>query len=101
MRAKKELQLVLDADFLLADMIPTLQQWSTQKHLEPHNNSRVDGQKWVQFVFCHLVKAICSPEMPLALFLDDLQWARLAPLGIMSALLTDKWIQGFVLLGAC
>jgi predicted ATPase len=44
--------------------------------------------------------AVCSPENPVVLFLDDLQWAEPASLDLLASLFTDR-IPGLVLVGAC
>jgi predicted ATPase len=44
--------------------------------------------------------ATCSPDHPVVLFLDDLQWAEPASLDLLASLFTDR-IPGLVLVGAC
>jgi predicted ATPase/signal transduction histidine kinase len=46
------------------------------------------------------VGALASPQYPLVLFLDDLQWADAATLGLLEPLLTSGEIRGLMLLGA-
>lgn len=48
----------------------------------------------------HFFSAICSPDSPVVLFLDDLQWAEPASLDLLASLFTDR-IPGLVLVGAC
>ena len=122
----KALQEIANTDFLLVDKIPLLRQFQTMNYQTRMEDNHVaiplfkskqkstkktyladfgggpDGQRRVQFAFCRLVQAICSSSMPLVLFLDDLQWAKSEPLGIMTALLTNNEnTQGFMLVGAC
>ncbi|MBK5965668.1 hypothetical protein CCR95_16650 [Thiocystis minor] len=47
-----------------------------------------------------LIRRIATPPHPLVLFLDDLQWADQPSLDLIGALLQDRTINGFLLLGA-
>ena len=53
-----------------------------------------------QAVFQNFVGAIAAPEHPLVIFLDDLQWADAATLGLLPPLLTSPGIQSLFLMGA-
>ena len=53
-----------------------------------------------QRVLQAFVGALASPAHPLVLFLDDLQWADAATLGLLEPLLTSGEIRGLMLLGA-
>lgn len=52
-------------------------------------------------VFCRFIRAICGPNCPLILLLDDLQWANSSSLDILAALLdpTLVLIDGLMVLG--
>ncbi len=54
-----------------------------------------------QRVMQAFVAALATPEQPLVLFLDDLQWADPATLGLLEPLLAGNGIEGLMLLGAC
>ncbi|MEK7833216.1 MAG: sigma 54-interacting transcriptional regulator, partial [Acidobacteriota bacterium] len=54
-----------------------------------------------QSVFQNFVGALARPEHPLVVFLDDLQWADAATLGLLQPLLTSSGIQSLFLMGAC
>jgi predicted ATPase/class 3 adenylate cyclase len=51
-------------------------------------------------LFLQLVRALASPEHPLVLFLDDLQWADAASLDLLQVLLGDTETRGLLLIGA-
>jgi predicted ATPase/transcriptional regulator with GAF, ATPase, and Fis domain len=53
-----------------------------------------------QFVFQNFVGALARPEHPLAVFLDDLQWADAATLSLLGPLLTSPGVQSLFLIGA-
>jgi predicted ATPase/transcriptional regulator with GAF, ATPase, and Fis domain len=53
-----------------------------------------------QLVFQNFIGALARPEHPLVIFLDDLQWADAATLGLLQPLLTTPDIQCLLLLGA-
>jgi predicted ATPase len=89
-----------DTERVLLDMIPALEQFVGTKD-DKTNVTGAGAQKRLTFAFREFVQAICSPERPLVLFLDDLQWADPASLDILSALVYDTKIQGLMVLGAC
>lgn len=47
-----------------------------------------------------LIRAVTAPDRPLALFLDDLQWADPASLEFIAALLEEPGLDGLFLMGA-
>lgn len=50
--------------------------------------------------FRQLLRTVATPEHPLVLFLDDLQWADAATLRLLPQLLSDPELQGLMLIGA-
>jgi predicted ATPase len=93
-----------ETDHLLTEMLPALRRFQTNGKAPRSTGDTMSGlhaQVRVAVAFCRLFQVICSSSIPLVLFLDDLQWAKPAPLQIMSALLRDQDIHGLVLLGAC
>lgn len=50
--------------------------------------------------FRKLIRAFATPESPLVLFVDDLQWADLASLRLLEAVLTDPEAGDLLILGA-
>lgn len=51
-------------------------------------------------VFQNFVQVICSPEKPLVLFLDDLQWADSGSISLLQTLLSRSDIRGLHVVGA-
>ena len=47
-----------------------------------------------------VLRAVASPQRPLVVFVDDLQWAGRAPLGFVDQVLSDEPIEGLLLVGA-
>jgi predicted ATPase len=114
---ENQYQLIKDAlkhlaatDRLLTAMLPALRQFgpdgrdsqnitTTQPKITlanaPHAHLRID------MAFCRLFQAICRTSTPVVLFLDDLQWAKSAPLITMASLLRNQEIRGLVVLAAC
>ena len=46
------------------------------------------------------LRAVASRKRPVVLFLDDLQWAGRTPLGFVDLVLSEKRIDGLLLVGA-
>jgi len=53
-----------------------------------------------QLVFRRFLGAFATPEHPLALFLDDLQWLDTATLELLERLITDPDVRHVLLIGA-
>jgi predicted ATPase len=47
-----------------------------------------------------ILRAVASPERPIVLFLDDLQWVGRTPLGFVDLLLDEEPIEGLLLVAA-
>ena len=47
-----------------------------------------------------VLRVVASPERPLVLVLDDLQWAGATQVGFVDAVLTDPQMRGLLLVGA-
>ena len=89
---------------LLAASIPALAVFLSQTGQFLPVNSYSSGPESLRrfrAVFCKMMASICSPEHPLVLFLDDLQWADAESLQLLSSLLEDTSIQGLAIVGAC
>jgi len=59
-----------------------------------------DAQNRFQLVFRRFLGAFASPEHPLALFLDDLQWLDAATLDLLEHLVTHSEVRHLLLVGA-
>jgi len=59
-----------------------------------------ESQNRLRLVFGNFIRVFCSPEHPLAIFLDDLQWADSATLKLIELMMTDEVTQYLFLIGA-
>jgi len=59
-----------------------------------------ESQNRFNFVFTNFIRLFCSREHPLAIFLDDLQWADSATLRLIELIMTDTEIEYLLLIGA-
>ncbi|MCB1191127.1 MAG: AAA family ATPase [Leptospiraceae bacterium] len=65
--------------------------------------SRMDSaesQNRFKYIFIQFIKAVCNPDMPLILFLDDLQWADSASLKLLELIYKEKELCGLIIIGA-
>lgn len=54
----------------------------------------------LQHAICQLVRVLATREHPLAMFLDDLQWADSASVSLIRILIADRDVSHFALIGA-
>lgn len=84
---------------LLTDAIPSLRNvlgLRQTSHSSPFGmNSRASFHR----VFCNFLAVLCSPEHPIVILLDDLQWAH--DLDLLESILTDPSISGLMVIGTC
>ncbi|MBK4731982.1 AAA family ATPase [Oxynema sp. CENA135] len=59
-----------------------------------------EAQNRFNFVFQHFIRVFCSPEHPLTIFLDDLQWADSASLHAIELMLSDLETRHLFIIGA-
>jgi diguanylate cyclase (GGDEF)-like protein len=60
----------------------------------------MEAQNRFNQVFQSFLRALCSREHPLVIFLDDLQWADLATLKLMERIIADSQIAHLLIIGA-
>ncbi|MEG4500669.1 AAA family ATPase [Microcoleus sp. F10-C6] len=60
----------------------------------------MEAQNRFNLVLGNFIRAFCSPEHPLVIFLDDLQWADAATLKLIQLMMTDSDTQYLFLIGA-
>ncbi len=58
-----------------------------------------EAQNRFELTFLRFLKALAAPEHPLALFLDDLQWADPSSLGMLERLLSDSTAGHLLVIG--
>ncbi|MBM0745507.1 AAA family ATPase (plasmid) [Phormidium sp. CLA17] len=59
-----------------------------------------EAQNRFNLVFQKFIRACCSCEHPLVIFLDDLQWVDSATLKLIELILSDRVTQSLLLIGA-
>jgi predicted ATPase/serine phosphatase RsbU (regulator of sigma subunit) len=59
-----------------------------------------ESQNRFNLVFGNFIRAFCTKEHPLVIFLDDLQWADSATLKLIELIMTDTEMQYLFLIGA-
>jgi predicted ATPase/signal transduction histidine kinase len=85
---------------VLAEVIPEIEFIVGAQAVPPALGS-IEAQNRFQRVLESFLAALARPEHPLVLFLDDLQWADAATLGLLEPLLTSAESRCLLLLGAC
>lgn len=84
---------------VLIDVIPALQVILGPQPLVLSVGSR-EAQNRFHFLFGQFLRAIAQPQQPLVVFLDDLQWADVASLQLLQALLRDPELRHLYVIGA-
>ncbi|MDM8550246.1 AAA family ATPase [Desulfobacterales bacterium HSG2] len=84
---------------VLTDVIPDLE-LIIGKQPDVPELGPAEAQNRFNFVFRNFVKTIAGKDRPLAIFLDDLQWADAASLNLAKMLMTDTDIRHFLFIGA-
>jgi PAS domain S-box-containing protein len=59
-----------------------------------------EAQNRFNLIFQKFIRACCSHEHPLVIFLDDLQWVDSATLKLIELILSDREMQSLLLIGA-
>ena len=97
---KSSLALALGANSgVLAEVIPEIE-YVLGKQPPPVPIGPNEALNRFQLVFQNFVAALARPEHPLIVFLDDLQWADAATLGLLKPLLKTPEIRSLLLIGA-
>ena len=84
---------------VLAEVIPEIEH-IVGPQPAPAVLGSTEAQNRFKRVLHNFVAALAQPEHPLVLFLDDLQWADAATLGLLEPLLTSPDIHCLMLMGA-
>jgi len=84
---------------VVIDAVPELERiMGAQPPVVPLGGNQAEVR--FNMVFRDFVRTLASREHPLAIFLDDLQWADAASLGLLRQLLTDPDLGHFLFIGA-
>lgn len=84
---------------VLVDLIPELEELIGPQPPVPQVPPR-EVESRFSMAFLNFLRAVCRPEHPLAIFLDDLQWADAASLSLLEKVLADAELDHFLCLGA-
>ncbi|MEH1835522.1 MAG: AAA family ATPase [Nostoc sp.] len=84
---------------LIIDVIPEVE-WIIGKQPPVAEVGATEAQNRFNLVFQKFIRACCSVEHPLVIFLDDLQWVDSATLKLIELILSDRGIQALLLIGA-
>ena len=58
------------------------------------------AQNRFNLVFQNFIQALCRPDHPLTIFLDDMQWADSASLKLVELMITNRMAECFFIIGA-
>jgi predicted ATPase/signal transduction histidine kinase/DNA-binding NarL/FixJ family response regulator len=84
---------------VLIDVIPNLERIIGQQP-SVAQVSATEAQNRFNLIFQNFIQAICQPEHPLVLFIDDLQWADDASLKLLKLLMSHEKLQHLLIIGA-
>jgi len=91
---------------VLVNVVPALRPLLNTPEGETRTSSvfgadEAQRQKRITVAFCNFTRAISSPERPLVILIDDLQWADTCSLRLLYALVVEDDLDGLVLVGTC
>jgi predicted ATPase/signal transduction histidine kinase/DNA-binding response OmpR family regulator/tRNA A-37 threonylcarbamoyl transferase component Bud32 len=84
---------------VLTDMIPQLEHVIGTQPGIPEVGGE-EAKKRFNYVFQSFMQAVSGQEHPLVIFIDDLQWADLASLGLLPLLMEDRQSRYLLFIGA-
>ncbi|UWP80196.1 AAA family ATPase [Dactylosporangium fulvum] len=82
---------------LLTAVVP---EFAALLEVPPHPGDPLTAQVRAQRSAMQVLRAIASPQRPVVVFVDDLQWAGRTPLGFVDVALSEEPIEGLLLVGA-
>jgi transcriptional regulator with GAF, ATPase, and Fis domain/predicted ATPase len=83
---------------VLTEVIPALERLIGAQP-EAAGVGPLEAENRFRYTFVSFVRALAADSTPVVIFLDDLQWADSASLGLMSALASDPDLRSTLLLG--
>jgi len=84
---------------VIIDVIPEVESIVGQQPPVPELGAS-ESQNRFNLVFGNFIRAFCSKEHPLVIFLDDLQWADSATLKLIELIMTEAEMRYLFLIGA-
>ena len=88
-----------DSGKVITEMVPELEQILGPQPDVPELPT-VESQNRREFLFRQVINKVASPEHPLIVFLDDLQWIDSASIELLNALLKDPTPKAMLFIGA-
>lgn len=85
---------------VLTDLIPGLVQVIGEQTAADETASKTNSLHRLQYIFGEFMRAVCTKERPLLLFLDDCQWADQPTLDLLSKLVLDPQLKHLMIVGA-
>ncbi len=97
---RERIQAALDkSGRVLVEILPDLERLVGPQPDLPVVGGR-EARNRLGLVFRRFAATLASPEHPMVLFLDDLQWADMGSLDLMQQLLADPDLEGLLVIGA-
>jgi predicted ATPase/serine phosphatase RsbU (regulator of sigma subunit)/tRNA A-37 threonylcarbamoyl transferase component Bud32 len=84
---------------VIIDIIPELELIVGKQSAVPELGA-TESQNRFKLVFQNFIRAFCTSEHPLVIFLDDLQWADSATLKLIELMMTDRETEHLFLIGS-
>jgi len=84
---------------VLTDFVPTLSELIGEQPPVPQLGGQ-ESENRFHLVFIDFLEAVASPERPLVLFIDDLQWIDAASFRLLELIQTDFDRPGLLVIGA-
>ena len=84
---------------VIVDVIPEIELIIGKQPAVPPLGA-TESQNRFNLVFRNFIQVFCSPEHPLVIFLDDLQWVDSATLKLIELMVTDNNLQYLFLIGS-
>jgi signal transduction histidine kinase len=81
---------------LLAAVLP---EFAVLLDVDPDPGDPLTAQARIQRTSVAVLRAVASPNRPVVVFVDDLQWAGRTPLGFVDLMLTEEPVEGLLLVG--
>ena len=85
---------------VLTALLPELEELIGEQPDAPTSLTASNSQNRFTYLFQKLLKAICTPEKPLIMHLDDLQWTDASSLDLIYSLLIDEGLHHFLFVGS-
>jgi len=86
---------------ILIDMIPSLAKIIGDEKEAAASNAESPARTRFAFVFRSLVRAVCSPQRPLVILLDDVHYADQSSLDLLATLVPEASNEGIMFVVTC